>query len=433
MKSCSRLKSLSLLLLLALTACTKHAPPPPPPPQVAVLKVEAQSVPLERSFVGRLSSYLMANVTARVSGVLLKRDYTEGAPVKAGQLLFEIDPAAYQAQLDNDLALLAEDQATEINDRVTAEREHKLLPIGSVSQQVVDNADAAERSAAAKVKADEAIVKSARVQLAYTRVTSPISGVAGQQQVTVGAVVGSSTADSGTSGTLLTTVQQIDPMYVNFTISSADLATFQQAQTNGTVALAQQNQIKVKVALPNGAPYGNAGALDFSDVSVNAATGAVNLRALLPNHERRLLPGMFVSLTVDFGLHNNVFLVPQQGVSRDTVGAFVYVVGADNKVARKDIEANDALNGNWIVTKGLANGDQVIINGVQMAHEGATVQPTPYQPAAPNPAAAAGANTAPTPSTAPSAPGAALATPTSAAPANKPAPAASEASASSAQ
>jgi membrane fusion protein (multidrug efflux system) len=300
-----------------------------------------------------------------------------------------------------------------------------------VSQQTVDNADAAERSAAAKVKADEAVVKSARVQLDYTRVTSPISGVAGQQQVTVGAVVGSSTADTGTSGTLLTTVQQIDPMYANFTISSSDLATLQQAQTNGSVALTQQNQVKVKVSLPNGAPYGNAGALDFSDVTVNAATGAVNLRALVPNHERRLLPGMFVGLTVDFGTHNNVILVPQQGVLRDTVGAYVYVVGADNKVVRKDIEANDALNGNWIVTKGLAAGDQVIITGVQMAHEGAPVQPTPYQAPAPTAPAATGPITAPAPSTAPSAPGAAVATPTSEAPANTGAPAASSASATS--
>jgi membrane fusion protein (multidrug efflux system) len=431
MKLFPQRETLSLLLLLTLAACSKPAPQAPPPPQVAVLKVQPQSVPLERVFVGRLSSYLMANVTARVSGVLLKRDYSEGAPVKAGQLLFEIDPAVYQAQLDNDLALLAEDQATEINDKVTAERNHKLLPVGSVSQQTVDNADAAERSAAAKVKADEAVVKSARVQLDYTRVTSPISGVAGQQQVTVGAVVGSSTADTGTSGTLLTTVQQIDPMYANFTISSSDLATLQQAQTNGSVALTQQNQVKVKVSLPNGAPYGNAGALDFSDVTVNAATGAVNLRALVPNHERRLLPGMFVGLTVDFGTHNNVILVPQQGVLRDTVGAYVYVVGADNKVVRKDIEANDALNGNWIVTKGLAAGDQVIITGVQMAHEGAPVQPTPYQAPAPAAPAATGPITAPAPSTAPSAPGAAVATPTSEAPANTGAAAASSASATS--
>ncbi len=392
--------ALSLVFAIGLGACSKPAPPPPPP-QVSVIKVEPQSVPLERAFVGRLSPYLSANVTARVSGVLLKRVYTEGSQVHAGQLLFEIDPAVYQAQLDNDVALEAEDRATYINDQITAERNRKLLPVGSVSQQTVDNSDAAERSAAAKVKADEAIVKSARVQLDYTHVKSPISGIAGQQQATVGAVVGTSTSDAGGNGTLLTTVQQIDPMYANFTISSADLATLEQAKANGSVDLSQQNQIKVKVTLPNRSPYGNAGTLDFSDVTVNAATGAVNLRALVPNPQRRLLPGMYVSLVVNFGAQNNVFLVPQVAVQRDTSSAYVMVVGPDSKVARKDVEATDALGANWVVTKGLASGDQVIVNGIQMAHEKATVQvvaaPPAGAPAGAPAAAAAAPGTAPAP------------------------------------
>ena len=374
--------ALSLVLVFGLGACSKPAPPPPTP-QVSVLKVEPQSVPLSRAFVGRLSPYLSANVTARVSGVLLKRVYTEGSQVKAGQLLFEIDPAVYRAQLDNDVALMAEDQATYINDHVTAERNRKLLPVGSVSQQTVDNSEAAERSAEAKVKADEAVVKSARVQLDYTHVKSPISGTAGQQQATVGAVVGTSTSDTGGNGTLLTTVQQIDPMYANFTISSADLATLEQAKANGSVDISQQNQIKVQIALPNHTPYGTAGTLDFSDVTVNAATGAVNLRALVPNAQRRLLPGMYVSLMVNFGTTNNVFVVPQIAVQRDTVGAYVMVVGADNKVARKDVDANELQGSNWIVTKGLVSGDQVIVNGLQMAHEKATVQIVAAPAAAP--------------------------------------------------
>jgi membrane fusion protein (multidrug efflux system) len=381
--------ALSLIFVLGLGACSKPAPPPPPP-QVSVMKIEPQSVPLVRTFVGRLSPYLSANVTARVSGVLLKRVYTEGSQVHAGQLLFQIDPAVYQAQLDNDVALMAQDQATYINDRVTAERNRKLLPVGSVSQQTVDNSDAAERSAEAKVKADEAVVKSARVQLDYTRVTSPISGIAGQQQATVGAVVGSSTSDAGGNGTLLTTVQQIDPMYANFTISSADLATLEQAKVNGSVDLSQQNQIKVQITLPNHTPYGSAGTLDFSDITVNATTGAVNLRALVPNPQRRLLPGMYVSLMVNFGTQNNVFLVPQTVVQRDTVGAFVMVVGPDSKVARKDIEASDSQGSNWIVTKGLASGDQVIVTGLAMAHEKATVQVVAAPPAG-APAGAPGA------------------------------------------
>jgi membrane fusion protein, multidrug efflux system len=387
MKSRSQRSALPYLCLIVLAACSKSAPPPPPA-QVAVVKAQSQSVPLERQFVGRLSPYYSANVTARVSGVLLRRNYTEGSQVRAGQLLFEIDPVFYRAQLNNDLALLAEDQATYVNDHITALRNRKLLPVGSVSQQTVDNSDAAERSAAAKVKADEATVASARVSLNYTRVTAPIGGIAGQQQVTAGAVVGNSTSDTGGSGTLLTTVQQIDPMYVNFTISSADLATLQDSQSAGSVDLSQQNHTTVRIALPNRASYGTPGTLDFSDVTVNAATGSVNLRALVANSQRRLLPGMYVTLTVNFGQQKNVFLIPQQGVQRDTVGAYVLVVGADSKVGRKDVVAIDSLGNNWIVTQGLADGDQIIVTGVQMAKEGAPVKTVAWQPPAASGAAA---------------------------------------------
>jgi membrane fusion protein, multidrug efflux system len=388
MKSRSQRSALSYLCLIVLAACSKGTPPPPPT-QVAVVKAQSQSVPLERQFVGRLSPYYSANVTARVSGVLLRRNYTEGSQVRAGQLLFEIDPVFYRAQLNNDLALLAEDQATYVNDHITAVRNRKLLPVGSVSQQTVDNSDAAERSAAAKVKADEATVESARVSLNYTRVTAPIGGIAGQQQVTAGAVVGNSTSDTGGSGTLLTTVQQINPMYVNFTISSADLATLQDSQSAGSVDLSQQSHTTVQIALPNRASYGTAGTLDFSDVTVNAATGAVNLRALVANPQRRLLPGMYVTLTVNFGQQNNVFLIPQQAVQRDTVGAFVFVVNANNKVGRKDVVATDSLGNKWIVTQGLADGDQIIVTGVQMVREGAPVKVVAWQPPAAAPGAAA--------------------------------------------
>ena len=383
-----------------------------------------QSVPLERQFVGRLSAYYSANVTARVSGVLLRRTYAEGTPVRAGQLLFEIDPVFYRAQLNNDLALLAEDQATYVNDHITALRNRKLLPVGSVSQQTVDNSDAAERSAAAKVKADDAIVESARVSLNYTRVTAPIGGIAGQQQVTAGAVVGNSTSDTGGSGTLLTTVQQIDPMYVNFTLSSADLATLQDSQSAGSIDLSQQNHTTVHIALPNRASYGTAGTLDFSDVTVNATTGSINLRALVANSQRRLLPGMYVTLSVNFGQQNNVFLIPQQAVQRDTVGAYVMVVGADGKAARKDVEATNSLGNNWVVTRGLADGDQVIVTGVQMVREGAPAKAVAWQP----PAAASGASGVAAASMAPAAPAA-----SSSSPAAAPVSAASPASAGTAQ
>ena len=340
------------------------------------MEVQPRSVPLTRNFVGRLSAYYSANVTARVSGVLVKRLFAEGTEVKAGQVLFEVDPTYYQTVLNNDLATLAEDQATYLNNRATAERDRKLLPVGAVSQQTVDDANAAERSAAAKVKADQAAVQGARVNLGYTKVTSPITGIAGQQQVTAGAVVGNGTTDAGAGGTLLTTVEQVDPLYVNFTISAADLITLRQAQDKGNIALASQNKTSVQIVLPNGSAYDDSGTLDFSDVAVNAATGAVSLRARVPNPKHELFPGMYVSLNVDIGQQNDVFLIPQQAIQRDTVGAYAMVMKPDGRVGRKDVESNDSYEGDWIVTGGLAAGDQVVVSGVQNVHEGTLAKAT---------------------------------------------------------
>jgi membrane fusion protein (multidrug efflux system) len=385
---------------VGLAACSKHKPPAPPPPHVSVVTVHRQDVPLTRDLVGRLSPYYSANVTARVSGVLQKRVYKEGSQVREGQLLFQIDPTFYKAQLDNNLALLAQDQATYVNDHITAVRNRKLLPVGSVSQQTVDNSDAAERSAAAKVKADQAVVESSRINLDYTRVTSPISGIASQQLVTAGAVVGSSNNDTGAAGTLLTTVQQIDPSYVNFTISAADLVTLRQAATKGSVALTNQTKTTVEVTLPDGSLYDKVGTLDFTDVTVNATTGAVNLRALVANPNQVLLPGMYVNLTINLGQQNNVILVPQQALLRDTVGSYMYTVGADNKIVRKDITAAYQYKNSWIVTAGLDEGDRVLVSQLQSVHEAEPVVPVAWQPPASGAAAAsapAAAGAAPAP------------------------------------
>jgi membrane fusion protein (multidrug efflux system) len=400
MKSFPLRGPLLCLLLVGLAACSKHKPPAPPPPKVSVVTVHKQDVPLTRQQVGRLSPYYSANVTARVSGLLLKRVYKEGTEVREGQLLFQIDPTFYKAQLDNDLALLAQDQATYVNDHITAVRNRKLLPVGSVSQQTVDNSDAAERSAAAKVKADQAVVETARVNLDYTRVTSPISGIAGQQLVTAGAVVGSSNSDTGASGTLLTTVQQIDPSYVNFTISAADLVTLRQAQTTGSVALSHQNKTTVEITLPDGSTYNQLGTLDFTDVTVNATTGAVNLRALVANPQQVLLPGMYVTLTVNLGQQNNVILAPEQALLRDTVGSYMYVAGPDNKIVRKDVVTAYDYKNSWIVTSGLEDGDRVLVTGLQSVHEGQPVEPVAWQPPAAAPASGAAAMAAPAPAAA---------------------------------
>jgi membrane fusion protein (multidrug efflux system) len=257
------------------------------------------------------------------------------------------------------------------------------------------------RSAAAKVRADAAAVEGARINLGYTRVTSPIDGIARQQQVTRGALVGASTSDSGTGGTLLATVDQIDSVYVNFTLSGADLVTLRQAQDTGGVVLAEQDKTTVQIVLPTGTVYPQLGTLDFSDSAVNATTGTVNLRALVPNSAHVLLPGLYVTLNVDFGSQSGVFLIPQQALERDTVGAFLLVVAAGGKVLRKDVSAENAAGNDWIVTSGLSAGDKVVVSGLQGIHAGGDARSSPW--AAPDPKAGpaqAGSATTDSPATA---------------------------------
>jgi RND family efflux transporter, MFP subunit len=364
------------LSLLALAACGKvQAPPQMPPPEVGVVTAQPQNSPLTRDLVGRLSSYRSADVRARVPGVLLKRNYDEGTDVKKGQLLFQIDPAPLKAALAASSAALAQAQATYTNDKIAAQRVRELAPKGYVSKSDLDNALAAERTSAAAVQAAQANVQSARINLGYADVTAPIDGRAGQQQVTEGALVGSGEA------TLLTTIDQIDPLYVNFTMSVASMEQMRRAQSSGSVTLAEPDKASVQVTLPDGSAYGEPGVLNFSDTTVNPATGAVNLRATIPNPKHSLLPGMYVTLKANLGQQHKVFLVPQPSVQRDTVGAYVMTVGNDGKVVRKDVSTGDMSGGNWVVTGGLAAGDQVVVSGIQNVKAGAPAKASPWHAA----------------------------------------------------
>jgi membrane fusion protein (multidrug efflux system) len=376
------------LSLLVLAACKgkEQGPPQMPPPQVGVLKAQSQSSPLTKDLVGRLSAYRSADVRARVPGVLLKRSYDEGTDVRKGQVLFQIDPAPLKAVLGSSLASLAQAQATLTNNKIAAQRAHSLAPQGYISKSDLDTADANARTAAAAVQQMRANVESARINLGYTNVTSPIDGRAGQQQVTEGALVGNGEA------TLLTTVDQIDPLYVNFTMSVAALEQMRSAQSSGNVTLTDPDKASVQVTLPDGSAYAEPGVLDFSDTSVNPATGAVNLRAKIPNPKHSLLPGMYVTLKANLGQQHKVFLIPQQAVQRDTVGAYVMTVGADGKVERKDVTTTDMLGGNWVVTSGLTAGDQVVVSGIQNVKAGAPAKASPWQP---TPAGGKPSNTAP--------------------------------------
>ena len=339
----------------------------PAPPPVTVVAVEPQQVPLTSSFTGRLSAYREANVLARVSGVLLKRLYKEGTEVKVGQPLFEIDPAPYKAALDAALAALAQARANAANAHATAQRDRDLIPSHLVSEQQLDTDEAAERSGAAAVQQAAANVETARINLGYTNVTSPISGIAGEQQVTEGALVGQGTP------TLLTTVDQLDPLYVNFDEPATQIEQLSSEEQSGHVIAATGKQAKVQLTMPDGSPYGVAGVLDFRAATVDPNTGTAALRGILPNPDHALLPGMYVTLRLTAGFAQQAFLVPQAALQRDAQGAYVLTVGTDDTVVEKRVQTEGATGVDWIVSSGLAAGDRIIVAGIQNAHPGAKV------------------------------------------------------------
>lgn len=362
-----RTVALAAALALALSACggkDQAQQGGMPPPEVGVVKLQPGDVPLQKDLVGRLAAFRSADVRARVPGVLQRRVYEEGSDVKAGQVLFQIDPAPLQAELGQAQASLASAQANFANAKAAADRARRLAPDKFVSQSDLDNALAAERSAGASVKQAEAALANTRINLGYATVTAPISGRAGKQQVTEGALVGQGTA------TLLTTVDQIDQLFVNFSLSVTELEQVRRAQTGA-------NASKVQVLLPDGTPYEHLGTLDFSGDIVDPATGAIALRARIPNPEKTLLPGTFVTLKATLGQQSNAYLVPQVGLQRDANSAYVLVVGADGKVARKDVTVDRQQGPNWVVSSGLSPGDQVVVSGVQRAQPGQPAKATP--------------------------------------------------------
>jgi len=373
------------------TGCGKSQPQQqqqPPPPEVGVVVAKSEVVPLTQDLVGRLSATRTADVRARVPGVLQKRVYTEGSDVKEGQVLFQIDPAPLRASLNAQQANLAAAQATSTNNHLAAERARSVASKGLLSKADVDNAEAAERTSLAAVKQAQANVESAKINLGYTNVTAPISGRSGQQQVTEGALVGQSDA------TLLTTIEQIDPIYVNFSQAVGQIDDLRRAAAKGNVRLAEQEKAKVELLRADGTPSGESGGLDFSDTAVDASTGAVTLRAIVPNPDHTLLPGQYVNVRLTMGDLAKAWLVSQAAVQRDGTGPYVLVVGSDGNVAQKRIKADATQGGNWVVTDGLADGDQIIVSGILKVKPGAPAKATPQgqqQPPAGNaPAPAAG-------------------------------------------
>jgi membrane fusion protein (multidrug efflux system) len=372
---------------LFVAACGKQqGPPQMPPPEVGVLVVHAKPLPLIREASARLAPTRASDVRARVPGVLQKRLYKEGSMVKEGQLLMQIDPAPYRAALNVATANLEQAEATAKNASVTAARNRELTRQNLVSRKDLDDSEALERSAAAAVSAAKAQVESARINLSYANVTAPISGRAGQLRVLEGALVGQGEA------TLLTTIEQVDPIYVYFDQPASDFERLRRAQAAGQITISEGHKAEVRVLRADGSEYPQVGTLDFSDFSVNASTAAVAFRGILPNPDHMLLPGMYVTVHLVAGVLNNGFEVPQLAVQRDAQGAFVLAVGGDKLVVAKRVDVVSSIGANWAVSSGLADGDQVIVSGLQLAAPGSKVSPKPVDApaAAPGGSAAAG-------------------------------------------
>jgi membrane fusion protein (multidrug efflux system) len=363
-------------VMFVLVACGKSTPPgnaQMPPPQVTVVTAHAESVPLTRELVGRLASTRVGQVRARVAGVILKRAYTEGTDVAQGQVLFQIDPAALEATLHAEQAALAKAQADASNAALISKRYRDLAAKHLISHQDLDTASANERTTAAAVKQAQANVEKAQLDLSYATVTAPIAGRAGRALVTEGALVGQA------EPTVLTTVEQIDPIYVNFSESVTALQELQQAAGAATAEAPVEN--KVEVMLADGTAYPLAGTLDFSDLAVDPNTGTVSLRAVVPNPDKTLLPGMFVKLRLTMGHLEHAYLLPQPSVLRDHAGAYVLVVDASGKVEQQRVETHGMTLSDWIVSGKLADGAQVIVDGLQKVRPGAMANAVPAAPA----------------------------------------------------
>jgi len=375
---------------IVLAACgQKQSAPPPQTPEVGIVTVQPTAVPVVSELPGRTSAFLVAQVRARVDGIVLRREFTEGAIVKAGQRLYKIDPAPYIAALNTAKATLAKAQANLVTQNALVSRYKVLVQANAVSKQDYDNAVSAQGQAAADVASGKAAVDTAQINLGYTDVVSPVTGQVGISQVTPGAYVQASAA------TLMSTVQQLDPMYVDVTQSSLDGLKLRRAIQEGRLSTSGPNAAKVSLVLEDGRVYAQKGKLQFSDVTVDQTTGSVTVRALFPNADRVLLPGMFVRARIEEGINNNAFLVPQVGVLHDQKGqASVYVVGKDDKVVPTPIVTSGAQGQDWVVESGLQAGDRVIVQGTDKVKPGAQVKPVAAQLPPPPPPGAPSADMA---------------------------------------
>ncbi|HEJ7834169.1 efflux RND transporter periplasmic adaptor subunit [Serratia marcescens] len=334
--------------------------------EVGVVTLRGQSVTLSSELTGRVNATMTSDVRPQVDGIIKQRLFTEGAEVKAGQVLYQIDPASYQASYDQAAAQLKNAQATVQSTRLKSQRYAALVKENGVSQQDADDAKAAYLAAVASVAQYQAALETARINLAYTQVRAPIAGRIGISSVTPGALVTASQSDA------LATIRALDPIYVDLTQSSAQLLKLRRQQA----ALQRGAVTPVAIKLEDGTPYAHAGKLELTEVAVDEATGSVTLRAVFPNPEHELLPGMYVHATVDNGVDPKAILAPQQGITRNAKGeATALVVDEQNKVAQRTVSAERVVGSNWLIGSGLNEGDRLIVEGTSKVTIGAAVKP----------------------------------------------------------
>ncbi len=375
-------------LLLALAACGDKPPPGPPaggmpPAEVGVVTVTPGEIGLVTELPGRLEASRTAQVRARAAGIVLQRLFQEGSDVRAGQPLFRIDPASYAATYASSQAGLAKAQANLSQSTTLAERYKPLVEANAISKLDYANAVAAQKLAEADVAAARAAVQTAGIALGYASVTAPISGRIGRALVTEGALVGQGEA------TPLALIQQIDPMYVNFTQSANEVLNLRRSLDAGRLKRAGgTDAASVKILLEDGTQHSRAGRLLFSDLTVDPTSGQVTLRAEVPNPGTVLLPGMYVRVQLEQAKASNAILLPQQAVTRSAQGDSVMVVGSDGKVGPRPVKVGGEQSGRWVVLDGLKAGEQVMVDGFQKLQPGATVKPVPWS-AAGGPVAAA--------------------------------------------
>ena len=375
----------AVLLAAALAACGNKndqaaGPGGPggamPPPEVGVVTVQPGTVSLSTELPGRLEPSRVAQVRARATGILTKRVFTEGSDVRAGQVLYHVDAAPYQAAEQSAQAQLAQAQAQLANASALVTRFRPLVAANAVSKQEFDAAVAAEKAAQAQVAAGRAAVRTAGINLGYATVTAPISGRIGRSLVTEGALV------SAQEGTQLAVIQQTNPLYVNLTQSAGDVLQLRQALQSGQLARSGTNAARVQILLENGQPYAEAGRLLFTDLTVDPGTGQVSLRAEVPNPQQLLLPGMYVRVRLQQAQVENAILLPQQAITRGTPqGDVATVVAADGSFTRRPVTLGEAQGNQWIILGGLQPGEQVMVDGFMKLMPGVkTVKPVPYKP-----------------------------------------------------